>query len=390
MSMTIQSGVKDKILTAQSEASKVENAPAEILHGLDQQIEKNKDGGLYFMNRIWVPLVGSVRILIMNEAHASRTIVARNEISEILAHCHSGPTGGHHSASRIVSENYQKVIMTAVGSYNCQYIVILASDAKQLLEASSKRDLAGIALLKDSKKFLKQQYENITAPSLEMLIKPLIGLQSFQSRVLQLPQEGYFSKECRAPRNQDNKNKESSRRSVHVETSTSTTLVSFLTAKVEGKSERGLPSKVIENDQTFVAMTKGKAGTEPLATFNGKAYEGSRPDWLFNINALTRTMNYEPIVADPKSSHDDGSKPSSDNGKKVDKDSGRESECNDQEKEENVNSTNNVNTASTNEVNVVGGKTSIELPSGPNMPALEDYSIFDVSRDDEDVGADAD
>nr|GEW79889.1 reverse transcriptase domain-containing protein [Tanacetum cinerariifolium] len=37
---------------------------------------------------------------------------------------------------------------------------------------------------------------------------------------------GHFARECRAPRNQDNKNKKSSRRSVHVETSTSTTLVS--------------------------------------------------------------------------------------------------------------------------------------------------------------------
>ncbi|GJW26060.1 putative ribonuclease H-like domain-containing protein [Tanacetum coccineum] len=41
-------------------------------------------------------------------------------------------------------------------------------------------------------------------------------------------------------------------------------------------------------------------------------------------------------------------------------------------------------------VNVVGGKTSIELPFDPNMPALEDYSIFDFSRDDEDDGAEAD
>ncbi|GJR23296.1 retrovirus-related pol polyprotein from transposon TNT 1-94 [Tanacetum coccineum] len=87
---------------------------------------------------------------------------------------------------------------------------------------------------------------------------------------------------------------------------------------------------------------------------------GSRPDWLFDIDALTRTMNYEPIVAgtqsngfagtkasdnagqarkeiepvkdyillplwtadppysqDPKSSHDDGSKPLSECRKKV-------------------------------------------------------------------------
>ncbi|GJV91808.1 hypothetical protein Tco_1539621 [Tanacetum coccineum] len=49
------------------------------------------------------------------------------------------------------------------------------------------------------------------------------------------------------------------------------------------------------------------------------------------------------------------------------------------EKEDNVNSTNTVNAAGTNEVNVVGGKTSIKLPFDPNMPALEDYSIFDLS-----------
>ncbi|GKF56946.1 hypothetical protein Tco_0170483 [Tanacetum coccineum] len=79
-----------------------------------------------------------------------------------------------------------------------------------------------------------------------------------------------------------------------------------------------------------------------------------------------------------------------DDGKKVDEDLRKESECNDQEKEDNVSSTNNVNAAGTNEVNVVGGKTSIELPFDPNMRALEDYNIFDVSRDDEDDGAKAD
>ncbi|GKD12428.1 putative ribonuclease H-like domain-containing protein, partial [Tanacetum coccineum] len=44
----------------------------------------------------------------------------------------------------------------------------------------------------------------------------------------------------------------------------------------------------------------------------------------------------------------------------------------------------NVNAASTNEVNTVGGKTSIELPDDPNMLALEDISIFDLSRANED------
>ncbi|GKB17941.1 putative reverse transcriptase domain-containing protein [Tanacetum coccineum] len=68
MSMIIQSSVKDRILVAQSKASKVENAPAEMLRGMDQQMEKKEDGGLYFMDRIWVPLVGDVRKMIMDEA----------------------------------------------------------------------------------------------------------------------------------------------------------------------------------------------------------------------------------------------------------------------------------------------------------------------------------
>nr|GEY48933.1 ribonuclease H-like domain-containing protein [Tanacetum cinerariifolium] len=74
---------------------------------------------------------------------------------------------------------------------------------------------------------------------------------------------------------------------------------------------------------------------------------GSGPDWLFDIDALTRTMHYEPIIAD------NGFQPSSDHGKMVDEDLRKESECKDQEKEDNVNSTNTVNAASTNGVNTV-------------------------------------
>ncbi|GKG04649.1 hypothetical protein Tco_0315036, partial [Tanacetum coccineum] len=89
---------------------------------------------------------------------------------------------------------------------------------------------------------------------------------------------------------------------------------------------------------------------------------------------------------DPKSSNNDGSKPLSDDGKKVDENPRKDSECKDQEKEDNVNSTNTVNATGTNEVNAVSGKTSIELLFDLNMPALEDYIIFDFSRDDEDDG----
>nr|GEV08384.1 hypothetical protein [Tanacetum cinerariifolium] len=46
--------------------------PRQRLHGLDQQMERKEDGNWYFMDRIWVPLVGDVRMVILNEAHNSR------------------------------------------------------------------------------------------------------------------------------------------------------------------------------------------------------------------------------------------------------------------------------------------------------------------------------
>ncbi|GKA77029.1 putative reverse transcriptase domain-containing protein [Tanacetum coccineum] len=75
MAMTIQSGVKRMILAAQSEAFKEENMLAERLHGLDQQMERKEDESLYFMDRIWVLLVGGVRTIIMDEAHKTRYYV---------------------------------------------------------------------------------------------------------------------------------------------------------------------------------------------------------------------------------------------------------------------------------------------------------------------------
>nr|GEV97884.1 putative reverse transcriptase domain-containing protein [Tanacetum cinerariifolium] len=59
----------------ESDAFKQENVLAERLHGLDQQMERKKDESLYFMDRIWVPLVGGVRTIIMDEAHKTRYFV---------------------------------------------------------------------------------------------------------------------------------------------------------------------------------------------------------------------------------------------------------------------------------------------------------------------------
>nr|GEU62618.1 ribonuclease H-like domain-containing protein [Tanacetum cinerariifolium] len=177
----------------------------------------------------------------------------------------------------------------------------------------------------------------------------------------------------------------------------------------------------------------------PVTILNTKdhisKFDGSRPDWLFDINALKRTMNYESIVAgtqsndyvgkkvsdnagqarketepvkdiplwtadppfsqDPKSSHDDGFKPLSDDGKKVVEDLSKGNECTDQEKEDHVNNTNNVN--STNNINIVSSTINAaitnndnELLFDPNIPAVEDVGTFDFLNEDEDDGEMAD
>ncbi|GJT68966.1 ribonuclease H-like domain-containing protein [Tanacetum coccineum] len=127
----------------------------------------------------------------------------------------------------------------------------------------------------------------------------------------------------------------------------------------------------------FRNQSNDNAGKASMKTVPGKDYI-LLPLWTAD----------PPFSQISKISPNAGFKPSSKDGKKVNEDSRKDSEGIDQVKEDNVNSTNNVNAASTNEVNAASGKTSIELPDDPNMPALEDIVYSD--DDDEDVGAEAD
>ncbi|GJS31723.1 putative reverse transcriptase domain-containing protein [Tanacetum coccineum] len=72
MNMTLQSSIKDRILAAQKEAV---DESAGLQKGLDEMIEQRSDGTLYYLDRIWVPLKGEVRTLIMDEAHKSKYFV---------------------------------------------------------------------------------------------------------------------------------------------------------------------------------------------------------------------------------------------------------------------------------------------------------------------------
>ncbi|GJQ99791.1 putative ribonuclease H-like domain-containing protein [Tanacetum coccineum] len=110
---------------------------------------------------------------------------------------------------------------------------------------------------------------------------------------------------------------------------------------------------------------------------------GSRPNWLFDIDALTKSMNYNPVVIGNQFNGNAGTKACNDADSKCSPDAGlkpsREEEKKDAEDPRNEDS-------EVPKVNVVDPKTSIELPNYQNMPELEDIVYSD---DDEDVGVEA-
>nr|GEV48518.1 ribonuclease H-like domain-containing protein [Tanacetum cinerariifolium] len=201
----------------------------------------------------------------------------------------------------------------------------------------------------------------------------------------------HFAREWRALRNQDNKNKESTKRNYE---EINGGYVAFggnpkggkITGKCTIKTEAVSTACYVQNkvlvvkphNKTPYELFHGRTPTlcfmrpfgylviilntiDYLGKFDGKADEGikasdnagqarkeTKPIKDYILLPLWTTN--PPFSQDPKSSHDDGSKPSSNDGKKVDEDPRNESECKDQEKEDNVNSL-TVNAAGTNEDN---------------------------------------
>ncbi|GJT05135.1 putative reverse transcriptase domain-containing protein [Tanacetum coccineum] len=124
MSNTIHSSIKARIVEAQSEASKGVNTPAETLKGLDKQLERKEDGGLYLAERIWVPVYVNLRTLIMNEAHTTSqsrtpetlgiTSTARNSRMEMLRACAIGFGGNWDTHLPLVKFSYNNSYHSSV------------------------------------------------------------------------------------------------------------------------------------------------------------------------------------------------------------------------------------------------------------------------------------
>ncbi|GJR85697.1 retrovirus-related pol polyprotein from transposon TNT 1-94 [Tanacetum coccineum] len=138
---------------------------------------------------------------------------------------------------------------------------------------------------------------------------------------------------------------------------------------------------------------------------------GSRPDWLFDIDLLTNSMNYEPVTAGNQTNKNAGIKYNVDAVPTQQyillpllydsPQSSKDAVADDAGKKTNEETTNKGYTNNTNRVSTVsaageGFTNADNLPTDPLMPDLEDTtdllntSIFSGAYDDEDVGAETD
>ncbi|GKE58074.1 putative ribonuclease H-like domain-containing protein [Tanacetum coccineum] len=150
--------------------------------------------------------------------------------------------------------------------------------------------------------------------------------------------------------------------------------------KFDGKADEGFFVGYSVNSKAFrVFNSRTRIVEETLhITFleNKPNVAGSGPEWLFDIDTLTKSMNYKPVVAGnqtngSKDSPDAGFKPSGEEEKKDFEDPGNEdSEVPstkeprvNQEKDANINNINNINVASdgnsTNNVNIVSSTVNV-------------------------------
>ncbi|GKE57503.1 putative ribonuclease H-like domain-containing protein, partial [Tanacetum coccineum] len=172
--------------------------------------------------------------------------------------------------------------------------------------------------------------------------------------------------------------------------------------KFEGKADEGFLVGYSVNSKAFrVFNTRTRKVEENLHIKfleNKSNVAGSGPEWLFDIDSLTKSMNYEPVTAGNQTNGDAGIETNVNAGQ-----AGQE-KASDHEyillpfMPSNSPLSSNVNTAgpsfNTANANINTGSLNINttspIPNDPSMTSLEETGIFDGTYDDEDVGAEAD
>ncbi|GKD33034.1 putative ribonuclease H-like domain-containing protein, partial [Tanacetum coccineum] len=173
--------------------------------------------------------------------------------------------------------------------------------------------------------------------------------------------------------------------------------------KFDGKSDEGFFVGYSLNSKAFrvynIRTRKVEENLHIRFLEDKPIIAGDGPKWLFDIDVLTKSMNYVPVVAGTNSNDSVGTEESmltmdeqnlsSNAGKKDDEGVSQESGIDDQERPKNstqdVNTTGpSINTASTNvntEVDMSNITTTYLVPSTPNTRIHKDHSLDHVIGD---------
>nr|GEV04364.1 hypothetical protein [Tanacetum cinerariifolium] len=195
--------------------------------------------------------------------------------------------------------------------------------------------------------------------------------------------------------------------------------------KFDGKSDEGIfvgYSTISKAFRVYNTRTR-KVEENLLITFlkNKPMIVGGRPEWLFDIDALLKSMNYAPVPAGTHSNDFAGKGASFDAGHSSmktgpsqeyilmplwkdnslfdsssqdsdghNKDRHGPSQASETDNQERPNAESSIKTVNTTGLVNIATPTYVDYPSDPLMPDLEDTGIFDDAYDDRDEGAEAD
>ncbi|GJV88463.1 ribonuclease H-like domain-containing protein [Tanacetum coccineum] len=195
------------------------------------------------------------------------------------------------------------------------------------------------------RRFLKN-----TGRKLDMGNKERIRFDKSKVECFNCHKRGYFVRECRTPMNQDSRNKEPTKRTMPVEETTLNALLSqcdgfgydwsdqaeegpinfallaYSSTSSSSSTNSELKSLYVETNEPKTARKKmtpyladwvSESDEEMMHKFskNTPNIAGSGPNWLFDIDALTNSMNYKPVVAGNQSNGNASTKACNDTGK---------------------------------------------------------------------------
>nr|GEU54684.1 hypothetical protein [Tanacetum cinerariifolium] len=166
--------------------------------------------------------------------------------------------------------------------------------------------------------------------------------------------------------------------------------------KFDGKADEGFLVGYSVNSKAFRVFNsrtrKIKENMHVNFIENKPNVAGSRPEWLFDIDSLRKSMNYKPVPVGNQSNGDAGDVNAGDIQGDVEEISRNDDVC--QGNEIRIDSNTNAVNATSTSINtasniIVAGSLNINTAdsSHTNMPTLEATSIFDGAFDNRDLGA---